>query len=420
MKTIYRFLFVSFCFCTSINTLNGQWIQTNVPSGGIVWCFAKNDTNLFAGTHNGGVFLSTNNGTIWSAVNSDMSAGSIYALTVFNNNLFASNSNGGIYRSINNGTSWTLVKEFSLDTAVLSFAFSDTNFYAGTSGGGIFRSNNNGISWNSVNVGLTHPWVSSLTISGKNLFAGTYVPASLRKSSIENSNSGIYRSTNNGDSWTSVSNGLPPNPDISSLIASDSNIFAGVFFYGVYRSTDNGTSWIMATNGIGPLVTDLAIYGKTLFAGTYDGVFVSTDNGTNWTAVNTGLPTNSIVHAIVISGTSLFAGTESIVWRRPLAELTTSAKILSTGSVKNFFLDQNYPNPFNPTTTISFSIPSETFVSLIIFDVLGKIVSTLLFEELAEGKYSKTFTAEDLSSGVYFYRLQTNAYSETKKLTLLK
>ena len=85
-----------------------------------------------------------------------------------------------------------------------------------------------------------------------------------------------------------------------------------------------------------------------------------------------------------------------------------------------FGLSQNYPNPFNPSTTISFSIPSKSFVSLKIFDQLGREVSTIVSEEMSAGSYSRQWNAANLPSGVYFYRLQAGSFIETKKLILLR
>jgi hypothetical protein len=86
-----------------------------------------------------------------------------------------------------------------------------------------------------------------------------------------------------------------------------------------------------------------------------------------------------------------------------------------------FALNQNYPNPFNPTTNISFSIPSKSFVSLKVFDLLGREVATLVSEEMLAGNHSRQWNAINIPSGVYFYRLQAgSSYNETKKLILLK
>jgi hypothetical protein len=86
----------------------------------------------------------------------------------------------------------------------------------------------------------------------------------------------------------------------------------------------------------------------------------------------------------------------------------------------DYALEQNYPNPFNPTTTISFSLPSKTFVTLKIFDALGREVSVVLGEELSPGTYSRQWNSANAPSGVYFYRLQAGQYTETKKMLLLR
>jgi len=83
-------------------------------------------------------------------------------------------------------------------------------------------------------------------------------------------------------------------------------------------------------------------------------------------------------------------------------------------------LKQNYPNPFNQSTTISFSIPSKSFVSLKIYDLQGREVATIFSEEIPAGDYTRQWDATDLSSGIYFYRLQAGSYSEAKKLILLR
>jgi hypothetical protein len=85
-----------------------------------------------------------------------------------------------------------------------------------------------------------------------------------------------------------------------------------------------------------------------------------------------------------------------------------------------FTLLQNYPNPFNPSTTIAFSLPSQSFVSLKVFDVLGREVATIVSEEMAAGTYSRRWNATKLSSGIYFYRLQAGSNTQMKKLILLK
>jgi len=88
--------------------------------------------------------------------------------------------------------------------------------------------------------------------------------------------------------------------------------------------------------------------------------------------------------------------------------------------LNEFSLSQNYPNPFNPSTTISYSIPKQTHVSLKVYDILGKEVAELVNEEMSSGSYKVDFDATNLSSGIYFYTLRANEFFKTRKMLVLK
>lgn len=92
----------------------------------------------------------------------------------------------------------------------------------------------------------------------------------------------------------------------------------------------------------------------------------------------------------------------------------------SNNSPNKFALDQNYPNPFNPSTTIKYSIPKMSFVTIKIYDVLGREVQTLINEQKSAGNYSAVFNANNFPSGIYFYRIQAGDFVQTKKMVLLK
>ena len=99
---------------------------------------------------------------------------------------------------------------------------------------------------------------------------------------------------------------------------------------------------------------------------------------------------------------------------------TTSVKNPLVETLRTFNLSQNYPNPFNPSTSISFILPSRSFVSLKVFDLIGREVAIIVSEEMSAGSYSRQWNAANMSSGIYFYRLQAGSFTETKKLILLK
>lgn len=104
-----------------------------------------------------------------------------------------------------------------------------------------------------------------------------------------------------------------------------------------------------------------------------------------------------------------------------LGEATQAEDDLSKrNAAMDWKLEQNYPNPFNPSTTIPFSIKQNTFVSLKVFDIVGREVATILNGDMKAGNYTRQWNASGLSAGIYFYRLSAGKFIETKKLILLK
>ncbi|PJA97032.1 MAG: hypothetical protein CO129_03370, partial [Ignavibacteriales bacterium CG_4_9_14_3_um_filter_34_10] len=102
-------------------------------------------------------------------------------------------------------------------------------------------------------------------------------------------------------------------------------------------------------------------------------------------------------------------------------EVEVKVEAIST----EFTLFQNYPNPFNPSTTIKYSIPNNmksemSNVKIVVFDILGNVVATLVNENKAAGNYEVKFDGSNLSSGVYFYKLQSGSFVQTKKFLLMK
>ena len=101
-------------------------------------------------------------------------------------------------------------------------------------------------------------------------------------------------------------------------------------------------------------------------------------------------------------------------------QLTNNIQHEETKILKNFTLHQNYPNPFNPTTTIQFSIPQRSYVTLKVFDLLGREVATLVEGEYPQGSYKVDWRAENNSTGIYFYKIMAGDFVETKKMVVMK
>jgi len=102
------------------------------------------------------------------------------------------------------------------------------------------------------------------------------------------------------------------------------------------------------------------------------------------------------------------------------AEVITSVELWDGNIPLTFSLEQNYPNPFNPTTTIEFALPTSGSATLNIFNVLGELGVTLVSENLTAGNYKYEWNATELTSGMYFYRLQAGTFVEIKKMVLMK
>jgi len=118
-----------------------------------------------------------------------------------------------------------------------------------------------------------------------------------------------------------------------------------------------------------------------------------------------------------------YSGYDGSIWRIGYATDSTLVSINSEHpnlTPNSYRLDQNYPNPFNPSTVISYQIPLTGFVTLKVYDVLGNEIATLINEEQNAGSHSIDFNAAQLSSGIYFYRLDTEKFSETKSMILIK
>jgi hypothetical protein len=142
--------------------------------------------------------------------------------------------------------------------------------------------------------------------------------------------------------------------------------------------------------------------------------------GTNWTTAYTGATNN--LNAMDINANNCCpvgwaVGNGGVIVR---LQLLTGIIGNNNEIPKNFTLLQNYPNPFNPSTKITYQIPVTGNVKLVIYDLLGREVKTLINEVKQPGTYLVDFDGTNFASGIYFYKLESGTFSESKKMILLK
>ncbi len=207
------------------------------------------------------------------------------------------------------------------------------------------------------------------------------------------------------------------------------------------RSTDGGVSFgadtRLTNNSASSSIPSGAVSGSVVHVVWYDNrdgndeIYYkrSTDGGVSWGA-DTRLTNNSAqsqLPSVAVSGSVVH-----VVWRdnRDL-NYEIYYKRDPTGNVvgiininselpNQFSLLQNYPNPFNPTTKIRFALPKSSFATLVIYDVLGREMETLVNEQLNAGIYEADWSADKFASGVYYYKLVAGDYTETRKMILIK
>ncbi len=402
---------------------SSQWLPTNVPSGHLILCFAVQDSVLYAGDYGdvtfttdssypGGVFRSTNGGWNWTRVNNGLSLDGIHfptveAIIVSGKYVIAGTSKSGAFRSSDRGDTWIQADSGlpSTSSNVLRFLTAGQYLFAGVYSKGVYRSSDDGASWSFTNAGISDTSIHALAAGDSAIVVATV-------------NGPMFRSTNNGNSWTLCPHYLPYT---TVMVASGSNLFAGTWYGGVYQSSDNGTTWNSKNSGIVELnIEQLAVSSNWLFACTTANgyIYASSNMGGTWSDVTDSLRSFG-TKSVFAWDTTLFAGGNGI-YRRRLSDLTTGIRAITGVATLAPTLMQNYPNPFNPATIIRYYLPRRQNIQLSIVDILGRTVDILVDGPESSGEHEVRFDGHNLSSGIYFYRLMSGGSIETRRLGLIR
>ena len=257
----------------------------------------------------------------------------------------------------------------------------------------------------------------------------------------------IVGSTDNGDTWDEIYNCkedtlfsmITDNPYLNCFVINNKDyIFIGTG-QGIFRSTNNGDSWERVhykqnLSGVSAMFDNVQGY---IYAAYRDEILCSKDDGQTWESINEGFPTfkdssrdTSVTCFGINKDNTVFAGTNvgAIYCRSELSNIGMHNR--TNNNPKSYILYQNYPNPFNNSTMIEFSIPKvkEAGVVDVILDIcnlLGQQVKVLYKGQLAAGNYTLKWNGQNeaglsSASGVYIYRLQVDNRITAKRLTITK
>ncbi|CAN5519952.1 hypothetical protein BH10BAC5_BH10BAC5_29370 [soil metagenome] len=247
-----------------------------------------------------------------------------------------------------------------------------------------------------------------------------------------------WKTTNGGENWNFISMPIGAYiPDFLKLSVSN-NKFVWAIDYGscrVFKSSDFGDSWLCIDTiavGSGQIRMYQACFADSLtgFAcGNQGRLYKSTDGGFNWVRENSGYFPPAFMASMTAMNVPenkenptawICGGAGKIIKTTNGGQVYTDIINNNLDLPSGYELSQNYPNPFNPTTTINYKISERGFVSIKVFDITGKQISSLENEMKGVGNYTVQFNASSLPSGTYFYRMQINDFIETKKMILLK
>ena len=392
-------------------TILGQWSKTNFNEINYGYSMAYSNNVIYVGTLTKGMFKSTDNGDTWVEINNGLPIKQIWAVNVLDDVVFVGTNGGGLYKSTNNGENWENANNgISSTTTIRDINKFANKYYAAASNAGIYVSDN-GLDWQQNNTGITGLVATCLLNTGTDLFCGV-----LQR---------VYKYDQANSAWVKTSNGLP-NSSVNSLayFSDNSNNYLAAGLYSSVSelaiSNDYGLNWVVADNALPnvPVYTVIAVNNVLLLGNDY-GVYISDDKGNNWNDFSQGFTGASYATFLTKGLNDIYVLYKGGVWKRSISDFITSVK---TNEINNldYTLNQNYPNPFNPSTNISFILPVGGFVSLKVYDSLGKEVSTLLNEQKHAGSYSINFDATNLTSGIYYYKLSSGNFTQTKKMVLIR
>lgn len=391
-----------------------QWIQqasgTNVPLNRIK--FVNRNTGWICGDA-GTILKTTNGGSNWFAQSSGVPNKILTCISPVNDSVvYCVGWFQTVLKTIDGGSNWMILENGQ---------FGQVNSYHSC----FFL--NEQIGW----IGTTLPGTLRTVDGGKSFVQQPFFDTP-KDIYFKDGLNGIYsgggtvgRTTNGGNNWKIT---IIETPSIGLEIFKRLSVINNLTGYIVgdrgttYKTTNFGISW----DSVG-FITDVQefmycskfINDSVGYAGgNFTRLFKTTNCGKSWVrqAMNNGSPYDIFCFS---DSVVWLCGKPGIIWNTVTGGQTSISQI-SQNIPEIFRLSQNYPNPFNPSTTIKFSIKNKSNYKLEIFNSLGRLVEELFNKQLTVGEYEYNFDGLSFTSGIYFYKLSSEQFSQTRKMILLK
>lgn len=435
--TVHFFSFIVFVLIFSINSSSfaQQWTLagtvTNPGSTPSISVYDNNHVWIAGGAPNAPkIFQTADGGSHWSAVTTNGTTNELFCIWAVSPTVAIAgegviNSYARLYKFSADGQKWNVVLQTGMnDGAFNNIIFSRTSpLVGGALADQLYLTTDGGNTWVVKPTGVVGVSAAqnSIMLVDQNFFGF----------GLFNGASRVRMTENGGATWSTKSLNLAGS--YTSGFTFKSNKLIGISstsssMPNIARTTDGGNTWNIVSIGTGltgiTLIKWIPGTNVVYILGANGAIKRSTNDGLTWTSMPTAGVTglthfdfnkiNNIICGFAVSSNG------SVIKLQDSVLFLTGLNRIETGIPNEYKLYQNYPNPFNPSTTIRYDIPKAGFVQVVIFDAVGRELETIVNERKSAGVYEATFNATQYPSGVYFYKITTEGYSETMKMILIK
>ncbi|MBI5403919.1 MAG: T9SS type A sorting domain-containing protein [Ignavibacteriae bacterium] len=417
MKT--KIYILTLFFLVAVNFAFSQWVQQYHETLSLHLMdvkFINQDTGWTCGG-NGAILKTTNAGNNWNLQNSGITGKYLISICAVNANVvYMVGFFETIIKTTNGGTNWNIIKNGPSGTGHsyegVFFINENTGWICG-SGSLIFKTTNGGTTFDSVNIPVGYNFDIYFRNANEGLVCGEAAS--------------MYKTTNGGLNWTEII--VPVGTQAADFFRLSPVGYSIVYTQGtqinkIYKSTNFGSNWdsVARVPGADESYTVFFPNENTGWcAGTFGLMFKTTNGGYNWQPEVVPPINQAFIRSLYFynNNTGWAVGGATKIFYTSNGGISFINKI-HTGVPVDFKLYQNYPNPFNSTTLIEFDIHKIGNYYIEIFNMLGQSIQVFSYNKLTPGKYKISFKANNLSSGIYFYKISNSNSTITKSMLLIK